>query len=261
MAKFSFSYDDKRVTIVDEKSKKVDDKLELLEHVELSEAFRALTRGRQADQKASDVAISMLADVLQSPILDGYKGGTPHNEKVPSVFLSAVRDVENDLFKKAFVKAHIDKGATASKADALWQEFRKAELTTGSYSNAKSYVCKMFAHMGMLPIAPNGKLLPLYAVRRMYESWKAEQEGDNGKKTIAEKLETLSDEMHNIGGLDNIGEFPTAIAHLKKMLATCELFYAKQLEELTAPKGNRGIAAAAAQVVKKAQTQTEEAPI
>lgn len=260
MAKYSFSFDDRKVVIVDEKSKKVDDKMDLLEHVELSVAFRVLTRGREADAKASDVAISMLADVLMSPVLDGYKGKTPANEKVPAVFLSAVRDVENDIFKKAFVEAHTAKGATPSKADALWQEFRKAELTTGSYSNAKSYVLKMFAHMGQLPVAPNGKLLPLHAVKRMYESWKAEQEGGTSKKTIAEKRVALSEELHSAEGGANMGEFAEAIAALKGMLATYETLYEGYKEQLTAAKGN--VAAASAAALNKAkQAQAEPAPL
>lgn len=258
MAKYSFSFDDRKVVIVDEKSKKVDDKMDLLEHVELSVAFRVLTRGREADAKASDVAISMLADVLMSPVLDGYRGKTPANEKVPTVFLSAVRDVENDIFKKAFVEAHTAKGATPSKADALWQEFRKAELTTGSYSNAKSYVLKMFAHMGQLPVAPNGKLLPLHAVKRMYESWKAEQEGGTSRKTIAEKLVALSEELHSDGGA-NMGELADGIAALKRMLATYETMYSLNLEALTAAKGN--VAAVAQAATDKAKApQAEAAP-
>ena len=250
VAKFAFSFDDTRVTIVDEKSKKVDDKLSLLKHVELSEAFRVLTRGKQADQKASDVAISMLADVLQSPVLDGYKGKTPANEKIPSLLLSAVRDVENDIFKTAFTKAHMEKGATATKADELWQQFRKEELTTGSYSNAKSFVLKLFAHMGQTPVAPNGMLLPLHAVRRMYESWKAEQESSSTNKTIAEKLVTLSSELHTVEGGANMGELPDAIAALKSMLATYETMYTAFLVQRTAAGGG---------VTQQAQAATNKA--
>lgn len=232
MAKYSFSYDDNRVTIVDEKSKKVDDKLELLTHVNLPEAFRVLTRGRQADEKASDVAISMLSDVFDaSRVLGEYKGKTPHNEKVPATFAAAFRDAETALFKPVFIEAHTKKGATAGKADLLWQEFRKSELTTGSYSNAKSLVAKLYCHAGLLPVAPNGKLLPLHAVRRMYESWKAEQEGTNTNKTIADKLVGLSAELHTVNS--DMGDFPTAIAALKTMLATYETMYNQSLVAAT----------------------------
>lgn len=238
MAKFAFSFDADRIIIVNEATNKVDDKLELLEHVELSQAFRVLSAGRKADAKASDVSISMLADVMQSPVLDEYKGKTPANEKVPSTMLAAVRDVENDIFKKAYVQAHIDKGATPSKADALWQEFRKSELTTGSYSNAKSYVCKMFAHMGQLPIAPNGKLLPLHAIKRMYDTWKASQETGHINEGVAGKLIKLSSEIENRTEKTELGDYASAIAALKSMLATYEGLYAESLERLTEIIGN-----------------------
>lgn len=236
MAKYSFSFDADRVTIVDEKSQKVDDKLELLEHVDMGVAFKVLTRGRQADEKASDVAISMLCDVLENnSVLLEYKGKTPVDQKVPSTFASAFRDAENALMKPVFIEAHTSKGASAGKADQLWQEFRKSELTTGSYSNAKSFVAKLFCHVGATPVAPNGKLLPLYAVRRMYESWKAEQESPSTGSSVADKLVKLSAEMHTAGS--DIGDCPTAIAALKAMLATYETMYTSELERMT---GNLG---------------------
>lgn len=232
VAKYSFSFDADRVTIVDEKSQKVDDKLELLEHVDLGVAFKVLTRGRQADEKASDVAISMLCDVLENnSVLLEYKGKTLVDQKVPSTFLSAFRDAENVLMKPVFIEAHISKGASAGKADQLWQEFRKSELTTGSYSNAKSFVAKLFCHVGATPVAPNGKLLPLYAVRRMYESWKAEQEAPTAPKGIADRLVKLSAELHNAGA--DLGDCPTAIASLKAMLATYETMWKLECERKT----------------------------
>lgn len=232
MAKYSFSFDAERVTIVDEKSQKVDDKMLLLEHVDMSTAFKVLTRGRQADEKASDVAISMLCDVLENnSVLLEYRGKTKVDEKVPSTFLSAFRDAENALMKPVFIEAHTSKGASAGKADQLWQEFRKSELTTGSYSNAKSFVAKLFCHVGTTPVAPNGKLLPLYAVRRMYESWKSEQETSKAPTSIADELVSISSELHNAGS--NIGDCPTAIAALKAMLATYETMYRVELEQKT----------------------------
>jgi len=223
MSKFTFSFDDNRVTILDTKSKKVDDKLELLPHVELSEAFKVLTRGRLADAKASDVAISMLSDVLGSPLLTEYKGKTAHNEKVDSRFLAAVRDIENTLFKAAFTDAHIAKGATPGKADQMWQDFRKQELTTGSYSNAKSMVAKLWCHVGAELTAPNGKLLPLHAVRRIYESWKADQDTDTEKTTISGKLLKLSGELNDATSPEHIGDYASAIAALRSMLSVYEV--------------------------------------
>lgn len=254
MAKYSFSFDANRVTIVDEKSKKVDDKLELLGHVELSEAFRVLTRGRQADAKASDVAISMLADVLASPLLTEYRGKSEASAKVDPRFLSAVRDIENDIFKSAFVAAHMKKGATAGKADQLWQDFRKSELTTGSYSNAKSFVAKLWCHVGSDLTAPNGKLLPLYAVRRMYESWKAEQEIDVSDKTLSSKLVRISEDLKN--NIGDRGDTTTAIAALSFMLDTYRTMQRVEAETATgnqAGASHPDISKVAALVVKAAK--------
>lgn len=265
MAKFSFSYSGDTITIIDERTKKLDDKLTLIKHVDLSVAFRTLTRGRQADVKASDHAISMLAQLLDdSAILAEYKGKTPADQKVDSRFNSAMRDAENDIFKREFVKAHTDKGATAAKADQLWQEFRKDELSTGSYSNAKSLVAKLWCHAGLSPVAPNGDLLPLHAIRRMYETWKDSQDTVSEKKTIAGKLVTLSEELRNSPDEETIGELPDAIAALKFMLATCETLYRVQLERLTEQKGNPNITAQAAAAVQKAKQPpkvAEPAPI
>jgi len=176
----------------------------------------------------------MLADVLESPLLDEYRGKSKVTDKVDSRFLAAVRDIENSVFKSAFVDAHMKKGATAGKADQLWQDFRKMELSTGSYSNAKSLVAKLWCHVGSGLKAPNGKLLPLHAVRRMYESWKAEQETDTGTKTLSDKIVALSGVLKNNTDTDNIGDMPSAIAALKYMLATYETMERVQAETLTA---------------------------
>lgn len=262
MAKYSFSFDDDRCTIVNEATNKVDDKVSLISHVELSEAFRTLTRGRQADAKASDVAISMLMDCLTHDHLSEYKGKTKANEKVPSVFLSALRDIETDVYKPAFIKAHTDKGATGSKADALWQQFRKDELTTGSYSNAKSFVAKLFCHVGTLPVAPNGKLLPLYAVRRMYETWAQAQEGTNtGPKTIADKLVSLSCDIENRTEKTDLGDAMTAIAALKSMLTIYEAIHAEAVVALTAVATGPTVTQQSKAAMRKAMKQhnvTEE---
>jgi len=258
MAKYSFSFTDSQVVITDDKTNKNEPKLDLLEPVALPVAFRALTRGRQADNKASDVAISMLVECLQSPRLDEFKGKTPHNEKVPAVFLGALRDVETDVYKPAFVASHTEKGATAGKVEQLWQDFRKDELNTGSYSNARSFVVKMFAHMGQLPMAPNGKLLPLHAIKRMYEAWKSEQEGETDKGTIAHKLVKLSAELHTVSGGANMGELVTGIDALKKMLATYETMYTVYLQQLTEAKMGSSVAPAAS-VAEQAQEVTDKA--
>lgn len=272
MAKYSFSFTDTQVVITDDKSNKNEPKLDLLDHVPLPVAFRALTAGRRADNKASDVAISMLEECLKSPRLDEYKGMTPHNEKVPSEMLHALRDVETSIYRPAFEQAHTEKGASPGKLEKLWQDFRKDELNTGSYSNARSYVVKMFAHMGKLPVAPNGKLLPLHAIKRMYEAWKAEQEGETSKATISDKLVKLSEELHSVSGGENMGDLASGIAALRAMLATYDTMYTTYLEKLTEAKAGATVTEQAQATIQKAKEGkpqrvkggkkvTEEAPI
>lgn len=269
MAKYSFSFTDSQVVITDDKTNKNEPKLDLLDKVALPVAFRALTAGRKADNKASDMAISMLAEVLDNPRLDEFKGKTPHNEKVPSEFLGALRDVETSVYKPAFDASHTEKGAKPGTVEKLWQAFRKDELNTGSYSNARSFVCKMFAHMGQLPVAPNGKLLPLHAIRRMYEAWKAEQEGESSKDTISGKLVKLSAELHTVAGGSNMGELADGIAALKAMLATYETMYTAYLVQLTAAKTGASVTEQAEQATNKAKGRRipkqaaamEEAPL
>ena len=270
MAKFSFSYRGDEVVILNEQNQKQDRVCELLEAVDLPTAFKVLTKGRQADEKASDVSIGMLSQVLDDPRLSIYKGKTPADQRIPVEFLQTLRDLENEVFKRAFVDSlmarrlqGVDISTEAGhrksveehvKAESEWQIWRKVELTTGSYSNAKSFVAKLFCHVGQTPKAPNGKLLPLHAIRRMYETWKDGQESTTSvAKTIAGKLVTISEQLRNSPDEETVGELPDAIAALKFMLATCETMYRVQLERLTEQKGNPSITTQSAAVIGQAQ--------
>lgn len=232
MAKYSFSFEESRVVIVNDATNKVDDKLELLDKVDHLSAFKTLTQGRKADAKASDVAISLLADVLANPRLDGYKGQTPLNEVVPNVLKSAVREVELEIFKPEFVNNLLAKGQTQTQADLAWDKFKADELNTGSYSNAKSHAIKMFAYMGQLPVAPNGKLLPLHAIKRMLETFMQAKETPENEG-IAGKLVKLASDIDKRTEKTDLGDFVTAIAALKSMLATYEGLYREQVEHIT----------------------------
>lgn len=233
MAKYSFSFDENnRIIITDDATNKVKDKLSLLERVDHAHAFKVLTQGRKADAKASDVAISLLADILDNVRLDGYKGKTPLNESVPNVLKSALREIEVETFKPEFMDALIAKGQTPTQAETQWQEFKNNELNTGSYSNAKSHVIKMFAYMGQLPIAPNGKLLPLHAIKRMLETFmQSKENADNDG--ISQRLVTLASALDKRTETTKLGDYPSAIAALKSMLATFEGLYREQLENIT----------------------------
>jgi hypothetical protein len=252
MAKYSFSFDENnRIIITDDATNKVKDKLTLIDHVEHAHAFKVLTQGRKADAKASDVAISLLRDVLDNPRLEGYKGKTPVNEPVPNVLKSALRELEVETFKPEFMDALIQKGQTQAQADQAWQEFKGNELNTGSYSNVKSHVVKMFAYMGQLPIAPNGKLLPLHAIKRMIEDFmQAKENPDN--EGISSRLVTLASALDKRTEATKLGDYPSAIAALKSMLATYEGLYRESLERLTDAIGNPDIGQVASAAIAKA---------
>lgn len=253
MAKYSFSYDENnRIIITDDATNKVRDKLTLIDHVDHAHAFKVLTQGRKADAKASDVAISLLRDVLDNPRLDGYKGATPANESVPNVLKSALREIEVETFKPEFMDALIQKGQTPTQAETQWQEFKNNELNTGSYSNAKSHVIKLFAYMGQLPVAPNGKLLPLHAIKRMLETFlQAKENADNDG--ISARLVTLASTLDKRTETTKLGDYPTAIAALKSMLATFEGLYREQLESITQLHSD-GILLSASDAIAKAQS-------
>lgn len=255
MAKYSFSYDDSRIVITDDSTNKIKDKLTLLDHVDHAHAFKVLTQGRKADAKASDVAISLLCDVMNNPRLDGYKGQTPVNESVPNVLKSALREIEVETFKPEFMDALIAKGQTPTQAETQWQEFKNNELNTGSYSNAKSHVIKMFAYMGQLPIAPNGKLLPLHAIKRMLETFMQSKEAPDNDG-ISQRLVALASVLDKRTETTKLGDFPSAIAALKSMLSTFEGLYREQLENITQLHSD-GVIAVASDVVAKAQSKPQ----
>lgn len=258
MAKYSFSFEDSRVVIVNDATNKVDDKLELIEKVDHLSAFKTLTQGRKADAKASDVAISLLADVLSHPRLDGYKGQTPINEPVPNLLKSAVREIELEIFKPEFTANLVAKGQTQTQADMAWDKFKGDELNTGSYSNAKSHAVKMYAYMGQLPLAPNGKLLPLHAIKRMLETFMQSKETPENEG-IAGKLVKLASDIDKRTEKTDLGDFVTAIAALKSMLATYEGLYREQVEHITQLHSD-GVIAQASEAVTKAMAKPVEVP-
>jgi hypothetical protein len=233
MANYIFSYDEKNhIIITDAKTNLAKDTLQLLDSVEHTHAFRVLTQGRKADAKASDVAISLLCDLLENPRMDGYKGNTPINEPVSNLAKSALRDVELLVLQPEFEAALINNGKTPAQAQQAWTEFKNEELNKGSYSNAKSTVIKMFCYMGKLPKAPNGKLLPLHAVKRMVEDFmQAKENPDN--EGISSRLVSLASALDKRTETTKLGDYPSAIAALKSMLATFEGLYREQLENIT----------------------------
>ncbi len=218
MSKFSFSYSDDSVVILDGQNKA--EPCNLLDVMDDSDAINAIGKEQTASVAASQGAISLLSKMLNNPKFDGYKGITPHNEKIPAEFRGALRDVETEYMKPIFVERLLKRGNTSAYAEKAWQEY-VAGLRTGSYANAKSHVSKLFAHCGQLPTAPNGKLLPLRAIMKICENAKADTETPKANG-IAGKLVSLSADIANRTEKTDLGDIKTAIAALKVMLATYE---------------------------------------
>ena len=251
MSKFTFSFNENQVVITDAKNNA--EPLALLDKLDTLESMRAIGTEQNAAVKASVGALSLLADMLTDARFDFYKGQTPINEKIPKEFNAALREKISEYLKPAFIADKIAKGAKPATAENQWQIFAGG-LNTGSFSNAKTWASKFFCQLGKNPSLENGKLLPLRAIIKMLENAKLPSESGEG---IAVKLVKLSLEVEkrNSEGEkanDDLGDYATAIAALKSMLATYEGLYRESLERLTETIGNTDITKAAQVVVDKA---------
>lgn len=246
MTKFTFSFNDSQVVITDAKNNA--EKIDLIDKLETIESLKAISHEQNAAVKASAGALSLLADMLQDPRFDFYKGNCPINEKIPREFNLALREKISEYMKPAFIADKMAKGAKQSTADNQWIQF-SAGLNTGSFSNAKTWAGKFFCQLGKLPTTDNGKLLPLRAIIKMLENAKIPSENEG----IAGKLVKLSSEVESRTEKTDLGEYATAIAALKSMLATYEGLYRESLEALSALAINPDIQNQAQSVIVKAQ--------
>lgn len=246
MSKFTFSFNENQVVITDAKNNA--EPLALLEKLDTLESLRAIGTEQNAAIKASVGALSLLADMLADTRFDFYKGQTPINEKIPKEFNAALREKISEYLKPAFIADKLAKGAKPATAENQWQIFAGG-LNTGSFSNAKTWACKFFCQLGKLPILDNGKLLPLRAIIKMLENAKLPSEQSEG---IAGKLVKLSSDLENRTEKTELGDYVTAIAALKSMLATFEGLHRESLERLTEVIGNPDIPTMAQSAIAKA---------
>jgi hypothetical protein len=247
MSKFTFSFNDNQVVITDAKNNA--EPLALLEKLDTLESMRAIGTEQNAAIKASVGALSLLADMLTDARFDFYKGQTPINEKIPKEFNAALREKISEYLKPAFIADKIAKGAKPATADNQWLQFA-AGLNTGSFSNAKTWASKFFCQLGKVPSLDNGKLLPLRAIIKMLENAKLPSEQGEG---IAGKLIKLASDLESRTEKTELGDYASAIAALKSMLATYEGLYRESLERLTETIGNTDIMASASAVIAQAQ--------
>ena len=252
MAKKTISYTDNQVIITDEKNKS--EKLDLFDIVPDIDAIKYIRKEQNAGKSASVGALTLLAHMLDNPRFDAYKGQTPFNEKITPEFRGALRDIEVEYMKPIFTADLEAKGQTPATIEKQWQEYSLG-LRTGTYALVKSYVSKLFCHMGQLPIV-NGKLLPINAIKTLLDDAKPDNSENEG---IAGKLVKLSVDIANRTEKTNLGDIPTAIAALKSMLATYEGLMREESERITQMHSD-GIIGHAQSAIANAQAKPAETP-
>ena len=215
------------VIIVNEKNQA--EKIALLDFASDLDSIKFIRKEQDAGKHASVGALSLLVRMLDSERFDAYKGQTPVGEKITPQFRGALRDIEIEYMKPIFVADLTDKGNKPATIEKLWQEY-SINLRQGTYAMVKSYVSKLFCHLGKLPRTDNGKLIPINAIKEMLNQVK---NTDTEKTGIAGKLVTLSNDIVNRTEKTNLGDYVTAIAALKSMLSTYEGLYREQAETLT----------------------------
>lgn len=255
MAKKTISFTENQVIIIDDKNKA--EKLDLLDIVPDAEAIFSIRKEQKAGHKASVGALTLLSHMLDNPRFDAYKGMTPIGEKITPEFRGALRDIEVEYMKPIFVADLQGKGNTPATIEKQWQEYSLG-LRQGTYALVKSYVSKLFCHLGQLPLAENGKLLPINAIRQIL----ANVENPKESAGIAGKLANLAHDVDTRGEKTDMGDYVTAIAALKSMLATYEGLYRESLETITALHSDGVIAQAnnaIAQVMEKPSIESIDA--
>ena len=253
MSKFTVSFNGENAIFVD--AKNFADTVPLMDAMLPLDAIRAIDREQKAGVSASQGAISLLNEMLKSPRFDGYKGTCPSNVQVSKELKAAIREIETEYLKPIFSAPLAAKGNKSDTIEQQWQQYALG-LRTGSYAQAKSVVTKYFAICGKLPETDSGKLLPVRAIMKMLENVEKPQTVDEG---IAGKLVKLSSEMDKRSEKLELGDYATAIAALKNMLATYEGLYTESLEKLTDTIGNTDLSAMSDAAITSANLSAREA--
>lgn len=248
---FEISYSDDAITFVNVKTNKAE-KLSLFDAMPDLDAIRVVNSEIKGRDSASKASVSLLSHLLNSPRLDGYKGTCPLNEAIPKELKSAIRDIETEYLKPIFCAPLVVKKATPATVEAQWQGFAQGLREGGSYANTKSRVMAYFSHMGMLPIASNGKLLTVAAIDKILMNEKEKQAKPATNEGIAGKLVKLSLEIESRTEKTELGDFSTAIAALNSMLDTYQGLQREVLEKMTSLIGNTSLESKTSDVLAKA---------
>jgi hypothetical protein len=245
MAKKTISFNDNQIIITDDKNKS--EKLDLLDMLPDTDAILAIRKEQKAGTVASVGALSLLAHMLNNPRFDAYKGQTPINEKITPEFRGALRDIEIEYMKPLFTANLQNKGNSAATIEKQWQEYSLG-LRTGTYALVKSYVSKLFCHLGQLPLAENGKLLPINAIKTILANAETPKESQG----LAGKLVAILTEIETKGDKVDMGDLPTALAALHRLTQYYRHAENEQAEKLTE---QGGIFAKTEQVINDAMSK------
>lgn len=209
MAKKTISFSDSQIIITDDKNKS--EKIDLLDIIDDSEAIFAIRKEQKAGTKASVGALSLLVHMLDNPRFDAYKGTTPTGEKITPEFRGALRDIEIEYMKPIFCADLQSKGNTPATIEKQWQEYSLG-LRQGTYAMVKSYVSKFFCHLGKLPVADNGKLLPINGIKQILANMETPKESSG----LAGRLVAILTDLETKENPD-LGDLPTALAALHRL--------------------------------------------
>jgi hypothetical protein len=100
-------------------------------------------------------------------------------------------------------------------------------------------------------VADNGKCITVAAIDKILAN-EMQKVAPAVAEGIAGKLVKLSNDIANRKEQTELGDYPTAIAALKSMLATYEGLYREALEDITSLIGNPSLMQSAEAVVSKA---------
>jgi hypothetical protein len=272
------SFNEKSVVFTDDKNKSMS--FELLEDMADDECIRAIGKELRAQGSASQGAVALLTRLLDQPRFDGYKGVTPWNEAIPAEFKGAVRTAEDEYIKPLFFAQHgnpnphagvaVDKLTTEQKNErkkyaavsGMLDTYLKDMRAGGSYAVARGVVLEWFAKGGSRPIAENGKLYSVAALKKLIALEKKANTPEQEDTGIAGKLFALSGEVARHEGSDwsFMGDPATALAAIHALRLKYEELLTEQAEQATETAGIAGladdaIAAAAAPLTGDALTQ------
>lgn len=266
------SVNETNIVFTDDKNKSTS--LELFEQMDDASSVKAINRELTAQGSASKAAVSLMTNILNHPSMDGYRGLTPWNERISPELKQAMRRAEDEYITPVFFAQHGNPSPYAGTHENLLTPEQKAErkkyahvsemlnkyLTDlragGSYAVARGFVLEYFAKAGQRPIAENGKLLSVAALKKILELKRKENATPVEEEGIAGKLVKLSSELSNRTEKTVLGNTATAVAALKAMLATFETL--EQHNAMLATQNMGGVAAAAQAVTDKAKQEAAE---